>query len=404
MSKKTLLTLLLCCLATLLISACDTTPSAATIPAADTPYSATMPFLTLGTHQNIVFTSSDYNPSNFTSPTAILQRFDVTTQKTIAILKLPNINIQDAQISSNGEWIAFVARLTDHDELRLVRMDGKYAQTLLYSQPYAALSHLQWSPDQHYMLFDEEPPQSGPFITYLLDMVDNHVQVEIAPSNNANALSYIPRKWLDNNRALLVGTAPEDYAAPQNIYILDIHEGAQQPVSALQQIYTGTLKCTDIDSNNDGSLLFISTCKAGQYPTGSGTIIVQPVNGGTAEKLFTSQKLAVQQIRFVAPSTLLFLTFPALWKMNTDGTELTQLSATTGIRTGLAWNLYTQYLWSNVSRDGTLYALQESSSGVDTSSSEPAYISINGGNLQNIPGAFTNTSGPNIILIGWTMM
>src|SRR5579863_6179058 len=269
MSKKTLLTLLLCCLATLLISACDTTPSAATIPAADTPYSATMPFLTLGTHQNIVFTSSDYNPSNFTSPTAILQRFDVTTQKTIAILKLPNINIQDAQISSNGEWIAFVARLTDHDELRLVRMDGKYAQTLLYSQPYAALSHLQWSPDQHYMLFDEEPPQSGPFITYLLDMVDNHVQVEIAPSNNANALSYIPRKWLDNNRALLVGTAPEDYAAPENIYILDIHEGAQQPVSALQQIYTGTLKCTDIDSNNDGSLLFISTCKAGQYPTGS---------------------------------------------------------------------------------------------------------------------------------------
>lgn len=404
MSKKTLLALLLCCFATLLISACDTTPPTATLSPADTPHSTTMPSLMLGTHQNIVFTSSDYNnPSNFTSPTAVLQRFDVTTHKTIAILKLPDTYIQDAQISSNGEWIVFVARLADHDELRLVRIDGEYAQTLLYSQPYAAFSHIQWSPNQQYILFDEEPPQSGPFVTYLLDIVHNHLQEEIAPSNNASALSYIPRKWLDNNRALLLGTAPEDYATLQNIYILDIHRGERQPVSALQQVYTGSFKCGDVDSNDDGSQLFISTCNIGQS-TSSSTVFVQTMSSGAAKTLFTSQKLAVQQIRFVAPHTLLMLTRQALWSIHTDGAGLTQLSATTQNFTSFAWNQYTQYSWSNVSRGGTLYALEVMSGGVDTSSSEPGYISSNGGNILYIPDAFTSIGGPNIILIGWTTM
>lgn len=256
-------------------------------------------------------------------------------------------------------------------------------------------------------MFDEEPPQSGPFITYLLDIAHRHLQEELAPSNAASSLSFTPRKWLDNTHVLLVGTAPNDYSTPQNIYILDVQKGAKQPVNDLQQVYTGTLDCVDVDSNGDGSQLFIGTCKVKQFNTGSSTITVQPTSGGAAQTIFTSQKLLVQQIRFVAPHTLLLIMSGGLWKMNTDGTGLTQLIASSSPQTIFSWSQCTQYAWSNVSRDGALYGLLEHSQGVDTSSTELDYASFNGGgNLQSVASASTGLVLPNthVLLIGWTTM
>lgn len=406
MTKKLLLTIVSICLLAMLFAACKTNipPHDGVKSPADTPFAVTMPALTLGTRQNIVYYTKSY--SNRTDFVGVISRFDTATQKSVAILTLPDVSVQDAQLSPDGQWILYVARLTDHDELRMVRLDGTFNQTLLNSQPYGALTDIQWSPNQQDVLFDEEPPQSGPFITYLLDIPHQHLQVEIAPSNSTNALSFAPRKWLDNTRVLLIGTAPDDYATPQNIYLLDIQKGAQQQVSDLQQVYSGALQCTDADGNGDGSQLFISTCKTGSYSTGSSTITVQSAKGGTAHTIFTSQTLAVQQIRFLAPHTLLLLTFNTLWKMNTDGTGLTRMLTSANTYTGFMWSQYTQYPWSNVSRDGTFYALLSTSHGVDTSSTELAYASFNGDKLQGIASAFSGLVLPasEVTLIGWTTM
>jgi dipeptidyl aminopeptidase/acylaminoacyl peptidase len=410
---RCLLVAVLCSFMAMLFAACNTTtppPPVMAYPPADKPLAVTMPALTLGTHQNLVYYSEAY--SSRTDFFGILSRYDTTTHKAVIILKLSNVSVQDAQVSSDGQWILFVARLTDHDELRLVRVDGKFSQTLLYSQPYGALTDIQWSPNQQYVVFDEEPPQSGPFITYLLDIAHRHLQVELTPTNAANsservALSFAPRKWLDNSHVLLVGTAPNDYSTPQNIYILDVQKGAKQPTNDLRQVYTGSLACVDVDSNGDGSQLFISTCKIKQYDTGSSTITVQLTNGGTAQTIFTSQKLVVQQIRFVAPHTLLLIMSGGLWKMNTDGTGLTQRIASSSPQTLFFWSQCTQYAWSNVSRDSTLYGLLEHSQGVDTSSTELDYASFNGGGkLQSIASASTGLVLPNthVLLIGWTTM
>ncbi len=191
MTKKIMLAAAVCSFMAMLFVACSTTtlpPPVGGYPPADRPFAVTMPALTLGTHQNLVYYSEIY--SSRTDFVGILSRYDTTMHRAVVILKLSNVSVQDAQVSSDGQWILYVARLTDHDELRIVRVDGKFSQTLLYSQPYGALTDIQWSPNQQYVVFDEEPPQSGPFITYLLDIAHRHLQVELAPSNAASIAQF----------------------------------------------------------------------------------------------------------------------------------------------------------------------------------------------------------------------
>src|SRR5579863_2161323 len=119
MTKKLLLAAVLCSFMAMLFAACNTTtppPPVEAYPPADTPFSVTMPTLTLGTHQNLVYYSESY--STRTDFVGILSRYDTTTHKAVIILKLSNVSVQDAQVSSDGQWILFVARLADRSEER----------------------------------------------------------------------------------------------------------------------------------------------------------------------------------------------------------------------------------------------------------------------------------------------
>src|SRR5581483_5205803 len=124
--------------------------AATTCPASGTGRAAVMPALHLGPDQTIVYIDA----------ASALKRYDVQTGRTTTLLQAGG-SIRHAQISRDGQWILFTV---ENESIRLVRVDGKYLQTLYCASqgkridPESASgfsSAVQWSPDQHEVIFSQ---------------------------------------------------------------------------------------------------------------------------------------------------------------------------------------------------------------------------------------------------------
>jgi hypothetical protein len=173
----------------------------------------------------------------------------------------------------------------------------------------------------------------------------------------------------------------------------------------------------DFDSSYDGTQVFVAHSSCSYGCSGPGDITIQPALGGKEKTIYSNQAYSVVAVRTVTQKTLLFEVrnagFPAQnsgdlshngqWKVNTDGTGLTQLS---NVGAGVASigfiNLcpYTQYPWSNVSRDGNLYAEQ-----VNHTQGQPT-VSLNYGLLSGGSTTifdFSNDANTSqLSIVGWT--
>jgi len=384
--------------------------------------------LALGNHPNIAYIFNE--GIRLAVPTfGELKRYDVTTGNKTVIVHQPNTTITSAQVSGDGQWLLFVSNIAEaHAEmgghLQLVRMDGQGLQTL-FCAPLFTLTDVQWSPDQKFVIFlrwfspDEQQ-------IYLLNLATGAVQREFSP-NDTNS-KYFPRTWLDNTRVYLE-KAPEqtqsDY--PMGVYILDTKKGAEQHENDLLPVIQMTQPqfCWDFDSDYAATKLITSQCTE-SFPNGQASepmrvgpsnVTVQSIMGGSAHTTYTNSKLAITQVRmlsYTSNSVLLLIENQSpgddptidtsengLWKMNTDGSGLTRLT-TESPGNQSNFNSYTQYPWSNVSFDGTMYALQTTSN----SSTDPVmqlyYGSLSGG--QPTPFASAHVNSESVDVAGWTVM
>jgi hypothetical protein len=89
-----------------------------------------------------------------------------------------------------------------------------------------------------------------------------------------------------------------------------------------------------------------------------------------------------------------------LWKVNSDGTGLTRLVPTT-LKQYSFFNYNTQNLWSNVSRDGSMYVLQVNGFMGTTETDALLLGSVNGGSTKTI---VSTEDGSQVALVGWTTM
>lgn len=367
-------------------------------PAPGKGRAAVLPPLTLGKDQNIVYDSVKTNPAS-----SVLKRYDVTTKSTTKILTLNGGNITWTQISANGQWVLFVNQVTVNGsylfKLQLVRMDGKYLQTLYCSTAGNGIDEVQWSTDLKLIAFVFVTSSSIEDVD-VLNTTNGSVQtVYSTPTSNF----VIVRTWLDTHRLYLTNTQTDQ--PPNIIYLLDVnHPGT------LQTVFNGSF--SDFDSSYNGQSLYTSNCVCGLGGNqGPGTIMVQPATGGQQQTVYTSSTDAILSVRAALPTTLLFIvdnvtmgggTFPdnGLWQINSNGTGVTQLMATqSGQNVGL--NQFTQFPWSNVSRDGSLYSLQ-------VVSTQSGFIqTLETGPLGGSPStAFATVNGKQVILsvVGWTTM
>jgi eukaryotic-like serine/threonine-protein kinase len=379
-------------------------------PAPGTARAAVIAPLALGTHQNIVYLVKQYQGTTFVGST--LRRYDVSTSNKTDIVTINGAVIDYPQISADGQWLLFVASVGQQHKLQMVRMDGKGLQTL-YCTSSMSLDHVLLSSNQKLAIFSSQNPNTNQGGLYLLNLNNGTVQLELKPTNSGPPLNlnYIatPFTWLDNTRIYVsFATAP---IAPINMLgILDTGRGPNQQMSDVTTVFqdqvsqTFNYPCWDADSSYDGSTLFLNQCSGISAPNCSGscalgtregptTINTEPGTGGSQQTLFTSQALGIAAIRAISSSTLLLQvenfsqnqqvdrSQNGLWKLNTDGTGLTRLTTEfPGNTTSLC--PFTQNPWSNVSRDGTLYAFE-----TNTTSAYPYTYTLFYGSLRyQVPG------------------
>jgi eukaryotic-like serine/threonine-protein kinase len=384
-------------------------------PAAGTARAAVMTALTLGNHPNIVYTVNEFQ--GLTPTFGTLKRYDVTNGNKTEIVKLPNAIMNDAQISTDGQWIAFSAGVGGVQKLQLVRVDGQELQTLYCGN---SIYNLQWSADQKLIAFVNY--QNNASDIYLLNVQDGSLQRVFHPVNShAKGIDgYRILTWLDATHLYLI-TQPLDQPA-DTLSILDITRGPDQDSNALQQVFmvspSQSAFCWDSDSSYNGSSLFISGCnasdpRAGNNVQGPSSLVVEPATGGSQHSILNSPKMAITSVRAISKTTLLLVvnnqgtntdtSQNGLWKINTDGTGLTRLAIVgAGVSSvgNMNLNPYTQYPWSNISRDGSMYALQiNHTSGQPTTSL--VYGSISGGSQT----VFADIgAGTQLAIVGWTTL
>jgi len=362
--------------------------------------------LALGRDPTVVYIVNEGPPNAPTFGT--VKRYDTSTGAKVEIKKTANTRIDDAQVSADGQWVLFTAHVSGQSELRVVRMDGQGLQTLFCAPSGYRIFGAQWSVNQKLVVFDEGQDVGAPTV-YLLNMANGSLQTELVPP--AASLAYLPRTWLDNRRVLMVGFTPNADAPPQNIYILDTGKGANQQTTDLQQAVTIGSPCWDFDSSYDATKLFISQCTPGQ-PEGSSTVSVKSTTGNVPPTtFFTSSTLAITSVRVIDPnSTYLLATATnmglgvsgdtsndGLYKLKTDGSTapLRLTSSNAGEISTL--NSFSQYFWSNVSRDGSMYVLQMTNFST-TSTYTLMFGSLNGGT----PTTFASIKGTVLEIAGWT--
>ena len=143
---------------------------------------------------------------------------------------------------------------------------------------------------------------------------------------------------------------------------------------------------------------------------GPSIIDSEKATGGNSSAILSSQTLGIASVRAVTSNTLLLLVHNfsmnhqvdpsqnGLWRVTTSGSSLTRLTTeASGTTTSLCQ--FSQNPWSNVSRNGSMYAFQSMTNGYPATYTL-AYGQLNGG----APQTLASISGTRLDLIGWTTM
>lgn len=378
-------------------------------PATGTARAAVMPPLPAGGHQSVLYASDSTSGSNRTD---VLSRYDVVTgQKTSELtLTIPgtlqnNQGTQpaflDARISDDGQWIIFQTAVEGRGAIQLVRVDGKELQTLYCTTTDKELwGTLSFSPDTKYLTFDEVPVYyGGNQNLVLLNLATGGIKA-IATVGSQGSGVYEPIKWRDNN-SIYVNYSQDGVGDTRNRHEEYLLSNVTQTPS-LQQINIPTIAgdsndmCKDFDYSPDNTQLLVSDCpeapRGAPAPTGTSTIEVAPLAGGAPRVVHVSQHM-INYARFITNTSIWFCVTDSavadagIWKMNTDGTGLTQLASQ-----GCFFQDFAYASNINISPDGSQFVFYEG-----TGSNSTIFIigSMNGGSSRTvtIPGG----AG----LVGW---
>jgi len=354
--------------------------------------------LNIGKRQQLVYT---YN----TSSDGLLIRYELASQKKTILLDLANATISDTQLSPDGHFIVFVTQVNDRPAIQMVRIDGQNLQTL-YCAPnnnglVNFIDNLLWSPDQQQIVFrvpNVINAKSAPQIQ-LLNLSTGTLQTLITPAGNTG---YIPRSWSTANQIYAQGYAIDDSVPQHDIYVLDVANKSIKRIALIEGYGW------DMDLTPDGHMLLLSQ-GANQPPLGHpqppSLISEQDATGGVLHVIYASHVHAVTQVRAISATTLLFVLggrsatgdLDGLWKINTNGSDLTFLT-----KDGkLLSDRHT--LWSSISRDERMYAVMgySSDAGTDKGQAKIFVGPLNGDATTVID---TIDASNNAEIVGWTMV
>ncbi|GHO99911.1 hypothetical protein KSF_099590 [Reticulibacter mediterranei] len=396
-------------------------PTQTSCPSTGTARAAVMaPYLSQG-HNALVYAVSFQDIQGTGKRSGTLMRYDSVTGKASPIITVPNM-LTNVQVSGDGQWVIFSAYGGDPEQIQMVRIDGKGLQTLYCTSSSAGLGRILASPgldsERDWRLFFTDGSTMN-----VLNIPTGKIEQKFSSHH-----SYRPLMWPNDRNLYLLerGTSNQSGLDGQSSLVsLDTYD----PIPASDPRFLGEMSvstfCSDLDIGPDLQTIFTSQCKgyaegdhnADGGPPNQGPSTVNRIQQDTTNTsgwskptaIFTSSTLAVLQVRAVTSSTLLLLVGNGdqyshqngLWKINTDGSGLQRLSIEMSDRT--MFNHCSQYPWSNVARDGSMYAFKTGST--QALGYDKLFVgSLNGGQPTAIAedGVGTIKSDSQLEVAGWT--
>jgi dipeptidyl aminopeptidase/acylaminoacyl peptidase len=358
--------------------------------------------LALGNHQNIIYT---LNRGTYDTPTSgALIRYDTQTRQKTVLITVSHAHIYEAQVSADGQWVLFVTTtgsISRQSRLQLLRVDGQGLQTLACVPGYS-LQQMQWSTDQHYLVYYNNVNDQG--IVYLLDMLTGTLQTELTTPPQVGLLL---RTWFDATHIYVSDRAIDTLYT--HLYLLDIKKGAMQHLSDLSTVLFQ--QYSDFDSSDDSSSLFTTdgNCRDDTC-NGPSHIVIQPVTGGPQHTIYRSQDYDVIELRAIDRNSMLFIignspwtpdtSHNGLWSMRINGTNLTHLVTTTTQQYSYM-NYGSQQPWSNISRDSSMYVIQVNEFQNSIEKHSLRVGSLPGGRAKVFASI---ADGSQLGVVGWTVM
>jgi hypothetical protein len=386
------------------VSTASTTADA-DCPSAGQGRAANMPGITLGNRQEIV---TYHNAEG----TATIQEFDVQNKTSSPIVSMAGETIQSAQLSQDGQWVLFVAETSGVWALQLVRVDGQDVQTL-YCAPASLQLVAQWSPNQRQIIFSQGSTDKTQL--FLLNPASGALQLEYA---NTEGGGLEPITWLDNSHVYVAMVNGGPLYQPDDLFVLDTSKGANQSQSDLKMLMGIGDDQWSFDCSLDGKTAYFTSSKEPPRADALQSVIyAQPaLSGNFTNSIFVSTTLFVTVVRVINATTLMIVSDDpenpqsstnGLYTVRTNGSGLKQLVSTpaepsswtrpatsgqldkdlysSSQQPSWIFNSFSQYTWSNFSRNGEYY--------VDGFS----YGSFNGGPLTAYGGQLWED-----MLVGWT--
>jgi hypothetical protein len=384
--------------------------------------------MVLGKDQNVVYIDNEPESGS-------LERYDVTTGKTVQIFSAASQRLYEAQVSTDGQWILFVSGMNDIAAIQMVRMDGQGLQTLYCTQ--AQMTDVQWSPDQRSIAITimVEYTSSPQTTILLLNTKDGQVQT-LTSFQSPQSGCCLFLHWLDASHLAVVGSGgTRDIPDDGDLLLLDTSQTSSSLKSIFQPTEPATTPdslgqpCYDFAPSVGQTQLFFSQCSLNRYfpmaneavvAQGPSTISVEPLTGGSSQTIYNNPHLAIVAIQPISQNKLLFYAYNysnqqgqnvdtsqnGLWTINTDGSGLTHLTTVTVEEAGYFFFSVPQPNWLVISRDRSMYASSTFSS--NSTIQSLFFGSLNGGTAKSfLSRQFTYSSGSldgNINVIGWTTM
>lgn len=356
------------CLLLLLLSACSTpsarlsppqqpapTPILASIQASVAAVATTKPLTSscpahpavMPTHSSgsdpAVIYLSEQGGTQTLMTAAQLIRYDTVTKSKATLLSFAQASeaISEAQLSSNGQWILFLANTASGGQarLQLIRADGQDLQTLFCAPAYT-LSHVLWSPDSKHVAFAVASSNAQISSLQVLDLSTAGQEAFVASD-------YRPYAWLDTTR-LYVTQPPQDsqFTSQQKLSLLDISQPNPQPSGQFTPFASTNVLCGLWETSSDSTQLFSSSCTPtggnngcqGPSSQGPSTLTLEPATGGSPRTIYQNQNQAILALHPMNAQTLLMyventsgdLSGNGLWKINADGSSPTRLTNVAG--------------------------------------------------------------------------
>lgn len=304
-------------------------------PAANTARAMVTAPLAQGKDPQIVYVAQTGN--DVTTRNRIIS-YDTVTHTSTELFKVSSGMIGRAIISADGQWLLIgyvdAAHMpipsSAYVQLQAMRIDGQGLQTLYCGQA----ARLTWSPDRHWIAFDNPIQAVGvPDTVHMIDTTTGQLlaEVDIPEQDNVpNPHNPIPAFWLSNTQLYL--------EEPSEMYLVDTANGEHQALSSLKIVSQQT-DISTVGAVADGTNLFMkevacsdgtSTCSYDKEKT---ALVRMPAQGGTPQTIFQDPQLFIDGIGLIDAQKLLVVASNQsngtreLWMAKSDGSGQTLMTS-----------------------------------------------------------------------------